>query len=226
MVDKLTALSTQYRQQGNEFFAHADADRHRLYFGQQGQPGLYTTFLDIKKVSGDIRQINQDNMEQANTDAKRLGRSALLWYSGALALGIALAVFLTASTIHTILDPIRAVTDSAAAIGAGDLDQLVPIACDDELGQLAGAFNAMARQLARLSPLAQGAVDSGPADQPGHDQFLPRSGSGGRSGSSTWNWPTRWPAGCWPRCRRRKASALRWSGNLPSRCGNRWPKCC
>ena len=38
-------------------------------------------------------------------------------------------------------------TESAKAIGAGNLDQVVPIMSDDELGQLAAAFNAMARQL-------------------------------------------------------------------------------
>ncbi len=174
LVEKLTALSKHYRQQGDEFFARADAERNRLYFGPQGQSGLYTTFLDIKKVSGDIRQINQDNMESANKEAKHLGRSALLWYSGALALAIALAVFLTASTIRTILGPIHAVTDSAMAIGAGDLDQLVPIACADELGQLAGAFNTMARQLRdfrrshkaqliRAQRTSQATIDSFPA---------------------------------------------------------------
>jgi signal transduction histidine kinase len=76
-----------------------------------------------------------------------LAHSSLIWYGGGLAIGIALAVFLVASTIRTILYPIRAVTESVAAIGAGDLDQLVPVSSEDELGQLASAFNAMARQL-------------------------------------------------------------------------------
>ncbi len=86
-------------------------------------------------------------MEDANREARGVARSSLIWYSGGLAIGIALAVFLIASTIRTILYPIRAVTESATAIGAGDLDQLVPISSEDELGQLASAFNAMARQL-------------------------------------------------------------------------------
>ena len=51
----------------------------------------------------------------------------MLWYGGGLATGIALAVILIASMIRTIFYPIRAVTESALAIGAGNLDQLVPI---------------------------------------------------------------------------------------------------
>ena len=86
-------------------------------------------------------------MEEANRQAHRMAHSSLIWYGGGLAIGIALAVFLVAGTIRTILHPIRAVTESVAAIGAGNLDQLVPVSSEDELGQLASAFNSMARQL-------------------------------------------------------------------------------
>jgi PAS domain S-box-containing protein len=50
-------------------------------------------------------------------------------------------------TIRAILRPIQAVTQSAVAIGLGNLDQVVPVMSRDELGELAGAFNTMARQL-------------------------------------------------------------------------------
>ena len=52
------------------------------------------------------------------------------------------------STIGTIA--VRAVTESATAIGAGDLNQVVPVTSDDELGRLADAFNTMARQYAEF----------------------------------------------------------------------------
>jgi signal transduction histidine kinase len=147
LAEKLTALSRRYRRQGDKFLAGPVQDRDQLYFGSGDQPGLYDSFREIKGVSGDILRINQDNMEQANRNARRVARSALLWYGAGLAFGIVLAVLLTAGTIRTILQPIRAVIESAAAIGAGNLDQLVPINSEDELGQLAGAFNDMARQL-------------------------------------------------------------------------------
>jgi signal transduction histidine kinase len=147
LVDTLTRLSEEYRRQGDDFFAHPEKARDALYFGRGGPQGLYGMFLQIKTVAGEISRINQENMERANDEAHRLARSSLLWYGVGLACGIALAVLLVAGTIRTILSPVRAVTQSAVAIGAGDLDQLVPITSDDELGRLASTFNAMARQL-------------------------------------------------------------------------------
>ncbi len=173
LVEKLIALSRGYRRQGDKFFAGPNQDRDQFYFGRQDKPGLYDSFREIKSVSGDILKINQDNMEQSNRNARRVARSALLWYGAGLAFGIVLAVLLIASTIRTILQPIRAVTESAAAIGAGNLDQLVPINSEDELGQLAKAFNNMARelrnfqkshkaQLIRAQRTSQATIDSFP----------------------------------------------------------------
>lgn len=147
LVDRLTKLTGRYRQQGDDFFRQIGESPKRLYFGDDKGPGLDGLFRDIKTVSGEILRINQDNMEEANRRARQMARSSLIWYGGGLAVGIALAVFLVAGTIRTILYPIRAVTESATAIGAGNLDQLVPISSEDELGQLAASFNTMARQL-------------------------------------------------------------------------------
>jgi signal transduction histidine kinase len=147
LVENLTALSDQYRRQGDDFFQRAGQQRDTLYRGARNSPGLLGKFRQIKAVSSDVLRINQEHMEEVNRQARRLAHSSLLWYGGGLAIGIALAIFLVAGTIRTVLYPIRAVTESVAAIGAGDLDQLVPVSSEDELGQLASAFNAMARQL-------------------------------------------------------------------------------
>ncbi|MGD0897551.1 MAG: ATP-binding protein [Thermoguttaceae bacterium] len=147
LVEKLTGLSEDYRRLGDEFFAKPGPERDQLYFDRGRRESLYGIFGQIKAVAGEILWINQRNMEEADQRARRLARSSLVWYGGGLACGVALALLLVAGTIVTIVRPVRAVTESAMAIGAGDLDQLVSVTSDDELGQLAGAFNSMARQL-------------------------------------------------------------------------------
>src|SRR5262245_44521981 len=63
----------------------------------------------------------------------------------ALALGLALS--------QRILQPIDSLTAAVRRMGAGDLDQRVPVVADDEIGELARAFNAMAGSLARTERL-------------------------------------------------------------------------
>ncbi len=74
---------------------------------------------------------------------------------------------------RSILRPIQAVTDGARAMARGELDQLVPAASRDELGELANAFNEMARtlreyrqagtaRLLRAQKTAQATIDSFP----------------------------------------------------------------
>jgi NtrC-family two-component system sensor histidine kinase KinB len=149
LVDRLTDLSQSYERLGGAFFNSAADGRNALYFGseEKASPGLYGYFRQIKTVSGDISRLNEKHMFDVDDATKKLARRSLIWYGAGLACGIVLAAFLMATTIRTILAPIRAVTESATAIGAGNLDQAVPIPSDDELGQLAGAFNTMARQL-------------------------------------------------------------------------------
>jgi signal transduction histidine kinase/HAMP domain-containing protein len=149
LADKLAALTKQYRRQGTDYYAHpaSDAARRQLYFGSADQPGLLQTFQQIKDTSGRIRRINQDNMVEASRQSRKLADDSLFWFGVGMALAVVLAFVLAFHTIRTILRPIQAVTHSALAIGAGNLDQVVPVTSRDELGQLAGAFNTMGRQL-------------------------------------------------------------------------------
>ena len=156
LVASLTALRQQYRDQGDAFFDAANQPMPVYYFGQDGQPGLYGLFRKIKGASGEILKLNQDNMEDANRQARQLAHSSLWWYGGGLAVGIALAAILLNTTVRTIVYPIRAITESATAIGKGNLDQIVSVSSSDEIGQLALAFNTMARQLRELLQTQQG----------------------------------------------------------------------
>jgi two-component system, NtrC family, sensor histidine kinase KinB len=145
LVNQLVELTQQYREQGDAFYAlkATDPDRRARYF----KDGLFDTFTKIKKVSGRILFINQKNMEDAAQDARRKAADSLLYFGVGLGIAVVLAVFLAWYNSRVILHPISAVTRSAQAIGAGNLDQVVPVLARDELGQLADAFNVMARQL-------------------------------------------------------------------------------
>jgi NtrC-family two-component system sensor histidine kinase KinB len=143
LVEKLKALTKRYRLQGDAFYAHAE-NRQQAYFGRGG---LLELFQQIKDVADRILHLNQDTMEQASREARDTANRSLLGLWIGLAAVAVLGSWLTWSTVRAILRPIRAVTLSAQAIGAGNLHQIVPILSGDELGQLAEAFNTMARQL-------------------------------------------------------------------------------
>ena len=174
LVARLTKLGDEYHQRGETFFASSDlAKRSADYFGGENQPGLLGMFKDLKSVANRITRINQDNMEHANREARQTARSSLLWFAICLGVVTIIALLLARRTIDTILRPVRTLTESVLAIGAGNLDQLVSSTASDELGQLAGAVNTMARQLRdyrqsqkarllRIQQAAQATVDSFP----------------------------------------------------------------
>jgi NtrC-family two-component system sensor histidine kinase KinB len=146
LVDRLTVLAERYRKRGDAFYARAadDPGRHEVYFGSGG---LFEMFKEIKDIADAILRLNQNDMEQASRDAIAAGQESLIGFVIGLALVALLGVFLAWRTIAAILQPIRAVIQSAKGIRAGNLDQVVPVLSSDELGQLANEFNAMARQL-------------------------------------------------------------------------------
>jgi two-component system, NtrC family, sensor histidine kinase KinB len=164
LVKKLSAASATYRTRGLAFFDRAGDPARRADY--DGTPdGLHEQAQAIKAISSQIMHINQENMEQAGKhtaataraslsemeQANRQIRAAFTSSLAGFAIGLAVATFLVIliglQTVRRLLQPIRSLTESAIAIGAGNLDQVVPIFAADEIGQLAAAFNTMARQL-------------------------------------------------------------------------------
>lgn len=69
-----------------------------------------------------------------------------------------LAIVLTLALSHGILSRVQALTTAVRAMARGDLSQRVQNGADDELGQLAYAFNSMADNLARIEQLRRNMV--------------------------------------------------------------------
>jgi two-component system, NtrC family, sensor histidine kinase KinB len=110
-------------------------------------PRLLDTFGEIKDLAGGILRLNQENMVEMSRQARQTATNSVIGFSVALLASAVAALLLARQTLRGILQPIQAVTQSALAIGAGNLDQVVPVLTRDELGHLADAFNLMARQL-------------------------------------------------------------------------------
>jgi len=153
LVGELRDLTTRYRAKGEDFYRRTPRDprREQDYFGDDG---LLQTFQRIKEVSGKILRMNEESMEQASAEARAtarqtsaMARNSLIGFAIGLGIAAFLAVLLAWQTTRSILLPLHSVTESVLAIGRGNLDQVVTVKSRDEIGQLADAFNTMARQL-------------------------------------------------------------------------------
>jgi PAS domain S-box-containing protein len=171
LADRLTALYQTFLKQSEAFYAlpaQPPELRSEFYSGE-----LLPTFNEIKLTADRVLDLNQRSMKredlkarQAAAQSKRVMISALL---GAAVIAAAIALVLSRS----ILEPIRAVTVGARGLARGNLDQVVAAATRDELGELAQAFNTMARtirefrqagtvRLLRAQKTAQATIDSFP----------------------------------------------------------------
>jgi signal transduction histidine kinase len=79
-------------------------------------------------------------------------------FSIAAAMALTLAAGLAWVLSRRILDPVASLTEAARRMEKGQLSQRVPVTTNDEIGQLAHAFNAMAEGLARAEGLRRNLV--------------------------------------------------------------------
>lgn len=79
----------------------------------------------------------------------RANRALLLSAAGALLLAVIVGVLLA----RTLTKPLRTMTHAARQIAAGNLSQQVEVSSQDELGELAEAFNQMSQDLANANAL-------------------------------------------------------------------------
>jgi signal transduction histidine kinase len=105
------------------------------------------------KIVGTIlsppQPVNLNPEEQAYLE--RTNRALWLASGGAVLVALIVGVLLARS----LTSPVRALTQAARRMTAGELEQRVRVSSDDEIGQLAQAFNQMSNQLAEKDRLRQ-----------------------------------------------------------------------
>ena len=143
LVAELNRLHDAYRAEAEAFWQTADLENRRnKYFSD-----LLPLFTQIKNTAQEVISINQDAMVKADRSARDLSGRSTRYMIVASGLGIAAAIFLAARLQKAILSPIQALTAVSKELGEGKLDQIVPVESQDELGELADAFNKMATKL-------------------------------------------------------------------------------
>ena len=171
MADDLTTLQGRYVAQADRFFALpavAKDERTTFYFKY-----MLPLFDAIQARADDVLAVNQANMTDENDRARATAESSSRLMLFALLGSAALASLIALAASRAILDPIREVTRAARGLARGDLDQVVSPMSADELGELARAFNDMARtirdfrqagtaRLLRAQQTAQATIDSFP----------------------------------------------------------------
>jgi two-component system, NtrC family, sensor histidine kinase KinB len=118
------------------------AARRGAYFDR-----VFPLFERIKDGVGEIQQMNQQNMSEANDRARHSAASARKQMFVLLLAGTVLAAAFLLLTGRWILRPIQRLTGSAEEIRRGNLDLVVAAGSRDEIGRLSEAFNAMAASL-------------------------------------------------------------------------------
>jgi NtrC-family two-component system sensor histidine kinase KinB len=170
-ADALRRLFGEYKASADRFFAlPAESPwRRAAVYARELEP----TFNEIRKSADQVLRLNQENMKAMDRRARENAATSIRLMIVALIAALTLAVGVSLRLSRSILSPIHAVTDGARALARGELDQIVPAASRDELGDLAHAFNEMARtlrdyrqagtaRLLRAQKTAQATIDSFP----------------------------------------------------------------
>ncbi len=142
-ANKIKELHEKYAASADQFLQASDSGARRQRYFEEMLP----TFTLVKDTAQQILDMNQANMVAADRHARELAANSTRYLLAAIAAGTAIALVFTAGFVRSILQPIGDLTLSARELGKGNLDQVVPVASHDELGELADSFNKLAGSL-------------------------------------------------------------------------------
>ncbi len=120
-------------------------ERRGLYFQR-----LFPIFQQIKGTADEVLNLNQRNMVDANDRARKLAKDATLEMALLLLAGTAIAGLGILFLSRAMMGPRERLPQAMSEVRNGRFQGTVPVTSQDELGQLATAFNFMAGGLQDL----------------------------------------------------------------------------
>jgi two-component system, NtrC family, sensor histidine kinase KinB len=126
-----------------QYIALSDRDALTKFYSTKLEPAS----VQVASRANDILSLNQDAMTAKRDQAQDLGVWANRWLFavalGALAVGLGSVVWF----IHRLLTPLSLLTQAVSRLREGDFLARAYVDSNDEVGQLAEQFNAMAEHL-------------------------------------------------------------------------------
>ena len=133
------------------FLAQAEVDAAFLRNGTLSHQAVdretATACFSTLKALDVLARYDRAAMQADLSRAGQTTRTTVRFLLSAMAAAVVLSLFLSYRLSRSLLRPIKVLTASAVALGDGTLDRDVPVLSQDELGELARAFNAMAGKL-------------------------------------------------------------------------------
>ncbi len=105
--------------------------------------------LRTDRLVGEIQSEERALLRGREEGAAAAARNTQLTIMTVLCLALTLVAILGGLIVRGLLVAVRPLVEGARSVGSGDLSYRVPVRDDDEIGQLAKAFNDMADQLQR-----------------------------------------------------------------------------
>ena len=148
---QLNANYAHFRQAGEQIFSLAQrAEQRRVY-----DEDFYLSALTTGALLEQFRALNQKAIQATGQNLQTLARDVTRLMVIGIIVALAIASYACYQLGRAILLPIQSLTRATHELGEGNLDQLVPVLSQDELGQLAVSFNKMAAQLQTYRQSAQ-----------------------------------------------------------------------
>jgi signal transduction histidine kinase len=142
MTDRTRAAWKRFQEAYAKSIAAPPAAAGQAYFAEL-QPAL----IDLETATSDIANVNQDAMvrksDRARHSAARISAIMVAVTLAAFALGIFASVYLT----NRLTRPLSVLAQAVRRLGEGDLSARVRTTGHDEIAQVGGEFNTMAKRL-------------------------------------------------------------------------------
>jgi NtrC-family two-component system sensor histidine kinase KinB len=153
LLGKLEAGYLAFLGNAHGFYQKPTAERAAFY-----QMEVQPLFFAVRQSCVDLRELNQEAMVQASAQAQQLASKAVLRMVAAGAavtvIGLVLSIFLA----RRLASPVERMREAAKRIADGDYGVQVPVSGQDELAQLAGQFNSMAKRLEQYHAMNIGKI--------------------------------------------------------------------